>query len=404
MTLRPEQEITQGNRKQEFTRDVLDKNGIDRLAMQVNANRKLLMVRAEEFGLDPNYLRKNNRIAVGPFVSPAPLSTTFAGKVENAFDSVNIGTRIVNKLRENGQPAEQFMLLNLTMTAQPKKGAEAMDCLIVSKNANNQKLFLFDRNKPTQVYGNVTISERDIKKLENPINNSYQQYALQHPELKRGRQGNILPQTILADLNVALQDARVDEPSEQEVHYLNFAAKLNKRIMERIIPSNNLPITRVDTRYYSPFFRDGVKDIGRFVRKLDGVGFFENDPGFIKIVDETGKSKILQLTDISQNDVLLTQKESNKKIWFSDLQKSGADIAPCKELTYVLCMANIAPVIYGSQNSGDYYEPYAVAKEQVARLGFTPNLYRIQPQIPDGYEKIGTVFDFYKPLLLKNQQ
>lgn len=404
MTLRPEQKIIKSNGKQEFPRDVLDKNGIDRLARQVNANRELLMVRAEEFGLNPNYLRKNNRIAVGPFVSPAPLSTTFAGKVENASNSVNIGAGIVSKLREIGQPAEQFMLLDLTMTVQPKKGAEAMDCLIVPKNANNQKLFLFDRNKPTQVYGNATISESDIKKLENPVNNSYQQYALQNPELKRGKQGSILPQTILVDLNGALQDARVDEPEEQKVHYLNFAAKLNKRMMERIIPGNNLPITRVDTRYYSPLFKEGIKDIGRFVWKLDGVGFFENDPGFIKIVDETGKSKIFQMTDISQNDALLTQRESNNKIWFSDLQRSGADIAPCKELAYVLCMANIAPVVYGSQNSGDYYEPYAVAKEQVTRLGFTPNLYRVQPQIPDGYEKIGTIFDFYKPLLLKNQQ
>jgi hypothetical protein len=386
--------------KPEFSREVPDKHDIEQLAKQVSINRELISLRANEFGLSPDFIKQNTRIAVGPFVSPAPLSTTFAGQIENLNCSIKVGNEIVNQLKQNGIRAQQFMLINLAMTDMPKKGAGAMDCLIIPKNkSSNQRLSLIDKNAEAKVYGKTNTSRDHINSLVKPITTSYHQYAEQYPQLKRNGQGKILPAAIFEDLTLAMQDAQSDEPDNLNVHYLNFSSKLNTRILNRILPENNLTITNVDTQYYSPFLKKGIKDVGQFTRKLESIGFFDSNPGYIKFVAENGKSQILQLADITQNDAILTSKGSNEQIRFSDLQKSDADLAPCKELTYILCMTNIAPVIYGSINNG-YYEPYAIAKEQTEKLGFTPNIYRIQPEIPDGYENIATVFDFYKPLVL----
>ena len=393
------QDIQIPNLLPDFSREIPTGEAAVVLAKQATSNRALLSRRAAEFGLNPNYLNQQTFI-VGPFVSPAPLPTTFAGNVNNFADSLLAGYSIVNALNKTGQPAQQNLVVNLAMSEVPRKGIAAMDALIVPKNkVTNQRLFLYGNPERGQIYGNLQLTPNYIAGLEKPIQDSYVIYTERQPQLKRKSTKKVLPEAVFTDITTAFTVSQ-NESNDANPAYLLFATNLNSIIAKRIIFDQNLPITCIDTTVYSSFFKYGIANIATFTRKLQSLGFFDDNPGFLKIVDENGQSRILELTDIGDNDVKLSFRDLNESLSFRNLQTTGADIAPCKELSYILDFANIVPVIYGSENSGEYYEPYAIAQDRIKRLGFKPTMYRIQSQISDTYEQRGTIFDFYQQLLL----
>src|SRR6185312_2015920 len=104
-------ETLQSNLLPDFQREIPTRKEARKLAMQAINNRALLIVRAREFGLNPDFLRMQNFL-VGPFVSPAPLSTTFSGNINNFRTSVQDGRDLENELQAEGQGAQQNMVVN----------------------------------------------------------------------------------------------------------------------------------------------------------------------------------------------------------------------------------------------------------------------------------------------------
>ncbi len=384
------------SKPQEFSEYPPDEEEINQVVEQVINNRLSLLARAEEFGLDPVFLQyRQGSFIVGPFVSPAPIPTTFAGIVDNFVFSANVGAKLTEKLTESGIRAQQYAVVNLAMTEMPSRGKEAMDCVVIPKKATgNQRLPIAGKNNPGEAYGSVEISTEDIATTKKRLREAFYIYTGRFPTLRLEKRGSVIVDKIISDIEEAYSSSQ--SKTVETRSYLDFSVNLN-RIMAIRAGQPDLESVFVDTAYYAPFLRDGIADIEKFIGKLDQVGFFEDDPNFIKIVDK-GKSRILKLKRMKNGDAILNFKDNGEEVLFSVLQKSGIDIAPCKELTYILCMANIVPVVYGDINSG-YYEPYAVAKKRVEQLGFSPVLYRTQPKISDRYEDIDTVFDFYRQLL-----
>lgn len=377
----------------EFTREVPAEKDIDQLANSIENNRKLIVKRASEFGLDPDFLVSQRDFIVGPFVSPSPISTVFGGTMEGFRTAVTNGRRITEALRTRGYNARDYGGVFLAMSEVPRKGLAAMDCLVVPKNKQeNQKLFLTGPSRQNQVYATLLTSPDIFISQKKTLRDSFNTYLDRYPLLKKGKQGMIILDSVFEDLEAAGND----EPT----YYLDFIARFNREISQRAIPEYEFVSTSVDTICYDPFLRQGINDMPRFIRKLASVGCTFGSGGFVKIVNEADESRVLQLKEVTSSEVTLVFKDTGDIITFSELKAAGTSISPCKELSYVLCFANMVPVVYGSQNSGGYYQPYAIAKDQVSRLGFNPNIYRVQPNIPEGYNTIGTVFDFYRQVLL----
>jgi hypothetical protein len=294
----------------------------------------------------------------------------------------------------------------LGMTEVPTKGGqEAMDILVLPKNANeNKRAPLLDKTQKGTVYAAATTSIDTINKAAEMAKASFTTYLDLKgvPKAEKRKKQPVLD-AVQQDIKDAMADALKDgKINDTQVYYLAFATALNKRMLERINPDKKLPQTFVDLDYYDPFLRYGIADITTFTQKLKSTGFFQDDPGFIKMV-EGGKSRVMKLQTIEEEDIVLQFVDSNERVRFSDIQSSPTKLAPCKELSYMLTQGTFVPVIYGSQNSGEYYQPYSYIRQRLLRIGLSPVLYRTQPQIPDGYQGIDTIFDFYQNVLAEKE-
>jgi hypothetical protein len=390
----------------EYSRDVPSTLEARRLANAASENRVKLITRAKEFGLNPDFLTQQREFLVGPFVSPAPLSTTFAGRSEHLDISLKTGNELARGLSDNGYTVNQSVVVLLGMTEVPTKGGqEAMDILVLPKNANeNKRAPLLDKTQKGTVYAAATTSIDTINKAAEMAKASFTTYLDLKgvPKAEKRKKQPVLD-AVQQDIKDAMADALKDgKINDTQVYYLAFATALNKRMLERINPDKKLPQTFVDLDYYDPFLRYGIADITTFTQKLKSTGFFQDDPGFIKMV-EGGKSRVMKLQTIEEEDIVLQFVDSNERVRFSDIQSSPTKLAPCKELSYMLTQGTFVPVIYGSQNSGEYYQPYSYIRQRLLRIGLSPVLYRTQPQIPDGYQGIDTIFDFYQNVLAEKE-
>lgn len=207
-------------------------------------------------------------------------------------------------------------------------------------------------------------------------------------------QGRKILAAVIADFDNAWLTA-TEGISSESVPYLQFARQYNELLAQRVIPNFSLPVTSIDTAVYSPFLSDDIADIELFTKRFVEAGVIKNDQNIFKIIDDRQRTEMLQLAGFEPSDVLLRFARSGETIRFSELRDQGADISACKEITYIMCFANLIPVIYGDINNDPYYEPYAKAKQQVQQLGFDPIFYRIQPTTPEDVRLFPTLFDYY---------
>lgn len=247
------------NQLREFPREILDKQGMENLALQVTLNRQQIVSLSDDFGLDKDFLL-NKRFLVGPFVSPAPITTTFAGKLENFETSQNLTTQIAEALRSQGFDADQSLAVLLAMTEIPTGGAEAMDCFIVPKNVQeNQRIRLLPKAIKGQVYSQAELTNAGIEVVKKSLKDTFNQFLERNPELKRKSVGQIILNTVISDLQESAENSENDNSYKRDKFpYLRFAHKLNYRISQRILPSSLFKISYVDLSYYSPFLTLGI--------------------------------------------------------------------------------------------------------------------------------------------------
>lgn len=383
----------------EFSRQMTKPREAMALAMTFLQNRECVFSNADSLGLNAKFLQEQEKtVVVGPFVSASPLSTTFAGELDNLKASLGIGAKLVDALIQCGYPAQQYLTVLLSMTGIPGKWAEANDSFVVPKNlTENKRILLTGKARASQAYGTISITEQDVPSRKS-LQDGLQLFKERNPRLKSRKLRETVDNLLVLILNDLTQAVESTKQSTRTMKYLDFATSLNANTAIRAWQKKIPPSVCVDEQYYAPFITRGIIDIVQFTRNLEKVGFFSNQPKYMKVVEpSTGRVRTLKLQEIRSKDLLL-MFDNGELITFSQLKREYPSIAPCKELSYVLCLANIVPVLYGEQNNGPDYMPYAYAKQQVKQLGFKPILYRIQPQIPSGYQTIGTVFDFYRKI------
>lgn len=386
----------------EFTQEVPTQYEAEKTANNAVENRAKLIARSDDFGLDATFLARQREFVVAPFVSPAPLPTTFGGKVENLAASIQAGQNIAQAIEQNGYQAKQSVIALLAMTEVPTKGSDAMDILILPKNqAENKRAPLLDKISRGTVYGFAPTSNETLKKAKDATSASFTTYLdLKGVPKSEKRDKKYILDALLEDIDSATIKAQeAGLPSEGKMYYFAFANALNANMLKRITPDMELSVTYVDQGLYDPFLRYGIADIKTFTQKLASIGFFQDDPGFVKVVDK-GNSRVFKLAAIEGDDIILACRDTRQQYRFSDLQKSNTLLAPCKELSYVLTQGSFVPAVYGSINTG-YYEPYAVAKKRVTALGLSPVFYRVQPLTEEGYNQVDTIFDFYENAMRK---
>jgi hypothetical protein len=386
----------------EFSREIATQEELDQLAQTCLKNQQFWIANADKFGLNQEFLNwqmKNIPVAVGPFVSPAPISTTFAGSLANFQYSQQTGESLVQALQQRGRIAQQSVVIPLTMTEIPSRGMEAPDCFIVPQNQEvNKRIFMAGKPRRGLAYGKVNVTQEEFESQMEELKDAYNVFLTRMPELRRKKDekkyGRILLEAIQSDLQTAYGSEKPDT-----VRYLDFAERLNQQIAKRIDRSVSAPLIYVDQMYYSPFIKEGISDIVQFTRSLEKIDFFNKNPNLFKVVNEKGDVQFFKLQEVGTKDILLKNTNDGETLTYSQLCIQNRTIAPCKELSYILSLSSMVPVMYGSQNSGGYYAPYAEAKQRITQLGAEPILYRTQPPISGDYRALDTVFDFYTQLL-----
>jgi hypothetical protein len=213
-------------------------------------------------------------------------------------------------------------------------------------------------------------------------------YKERNPELTKTDRANLL-EKLFDDMDTALEGS-------DTMRYIDYAMRLNARMGKRFDIGYDLTDTCIDTASYDPFMRQGITNPGKFFRNFADAGLPLRDVSSIKVVDNNGRTKFLHVTEIEQSDVILQFRNTDETIRYTELQNQEISIAPSKELSYPLCFSNLVPVVYGSQNSGGYYEPYTQSKQLVENMGVSPIMFRIQERYDGDYTKMQTVFDFYR--------
>jgi hypothetical protein len=377
---------------------------IKNIAEKYDRNRQKIKTNAEQLGLSPSFLsNQEQQTVVGPFVSPAPLSTTYAGMSENFQGSTDQSAQLANLLTQLGYSTEQALLVLIQMCEVPRKGFEASDALIVPKNIEeNQKLSLIGKVLQGEVYQNVQISAEDLP-TDRQLFDSFAWHVDRNQTYKKSVSKSQARET-LAGLQSVVRTAFEKNEQMGTSSYLQFAGSLNQMLSQMSGESAPTKITSIDTEYYSPLITQGITEFAQFARNLESVGFFENNPAFLKVYDPAWKGgalKQLRFTRIEGANVILSFMDSSDEITFAELKQDFTNIYPCKELAYLLCFSSMVAAVYGDQNSGGYYAPYETACQQVAALGLEPIYYQIQPPISNGYQNIQTVYDFYISLANK---
>ena len=125
---------------------------------------------------------------------------------------------------------------------------------------------------------------------------------------------------LIADINEATINAI--SQSGKTFKYLDFATSLNSKIANRLFPNAQLPCSLVDLEYYSPFIKNGISDPTQFVEKLKNIGFFIDNPGFVKIVDENGTPRVLKFLNVDSDNVALAFDDDKTQITFKNLLKN----------------------------------------------------------------------------------
>ena len=386
-------------RRTEFNREIPDNKDVVNLTSAYTYNRNQIVRDSENLGLNKSFLLNQGPATIGPFVSPAPIPTTYAGKVASFQTSLWSIEKIADCLKQKGVEAKKALTVVIEMSEMPN--SKGPDAFVVPKNkTSNQKVSIPRKAEKSQPYGSIKVTATEIGTVMQRLSEMFPQYLEIFPELKRRKTGWKILECLLADLAQATSTIK----NPEEFSYLNFSAAFNSLIGQRINPNViDYQTVAVDAQTYSPFLRYGIDDISKFTQVLDGIDFFVNEPNFVKIIGPDGRVKLLRVVDTSKSDALLQFNFSDVQVRYSSLATTK-DIAPCKELSYFLCFGSFVPVIYGSENSGGFYKPYAIAKSQVEQLGLSPILYRIQPQIPEDYQELGTVFDFYRDIVMPDTE
>lgn len=387
----------------EFSRLVPDIQKIGRMAERYAQNRELLARQAAQWGLDPG-LFTNRNVLVGPFVSPNPLPTTFGGNIDAWKASERVLDDFETAFAKQGFTANTSSVVLIRYNEVPRQGSSALDSLVLPKGSDNQRITLIDKPPKDSAYNNATTSQGVIDKAITAAQGSFGAYLGQYPELKKGGKGNTeIRDALIQDIRGAF-DVNRSELSPGQAGYLDFSNSFNDNIRQRFGETRRPIAQFVDQAVYDPFLKEGVVDPGQFARKVESTGFFDDNPGFVKALGPDGLIQIGRVEQIWKNDILLRLAPSDKTITFNELVGLGLPMATCKELTYLVCMGSIVPAVYGSQNSGEYYSAYASTKARLGQLGLSPIFYRIQPKIPDGYQGVGSVFDFYRQGVTANAE
>src|SRR3989338_5944942 len=332
----------------EFSREIPGREAIAEIVACYKSNRNQLQQRADEFGLSTDFITNQGATLIGPFVSPAPLPTTYGGNVENFRTSLNTQAKISEELQAQGFSITPALTVVIQMSEIPV--SKGPDALIAPKTDQvNQKLSIPGKVERGVPYGSVTLTIENVGDVIQKLSGTFNQYLQRFPELKKGKYGWKILETVIEDIAQTTNTTL----GTQDSRYLNFASVLNGQIASRV-DQEKAPITTipVDSRYYSPLLKFGVSDISAFTKAIGNVGFFSEEPNFIKIIGQDKRVKFLKVVDIGQSDILLQFNNSDEVVRYSALVKT-TEIAPCKELSYFLCFGSFVPVIYGSENSGD---------------------------------------------------
>lgn len=385
----------------EFSRLVPDALKLDRIAERYSLNRELLGQQAEEWGLNPAIFA-DRKVLVGPFVSPNPLPTTFGGN----FNAWKASERVLDDFEvafaKQGFSANTSSVVLIKYNEVPRQGSSALDSLVLPKGAENQRVSLIDKPPKDSAYKNATTSQPVIDKAIQMTQGSFGVYLGKYPELKRGGLGNTqIKDALVQDIISAFEDNK-SELTPGQASYLDFSNKFNDNMRQRFGEAVRPMAQFVDQTVYDPFLRNGVIDPAQFARKVKSTGFFDDNPGFVKALGPDGLIQIGRVEQIFSDDILLRLTPADKSVTFKELVELGLPLATCKELTYLVCMGSVVPAVYGSQNSGEYYSAYASTKARLGQLGLSPIFYRIQDKIPDGYQGVNSVFDFYSQGVASN--
>lgn len=382
----------------EFSQETLSQPELEQLATKAVSNRQRIIDIAPDLGLSQDFLSAQNQFLIGPFVSPAPIPTTFGGRADSYRYALQAEKTLATSVSDQGFEAQQSMLVILQNTIMPRiaKGGNNTDAFIVPQNEwSNKRISIPNKSTSMIPYRNVQMDLSTTSSFMSQLPNLINVLAKRKPEYKRCR--NTLIDEITKDIRFAAFRAFGESDSGS---YLDFVAQYNTRLTARF-QQEQLPIVSVDDRYYDPFLRYGIDDPKQFVETIANTGFFDDTTRLIKTTDEMGKTSIWSIDDISSGSLILLDDVGERRAFEELRQDPKLSLAPAKELAYLMTMSQMVPVIYGSENRGGFYQPYAVAREQVSRLGCEPVIYRIQPNISDSCLEQETIFDFYADLLIE---
>lgn len=374
----------------EFPVEVPNEVQRERIILQTLTNRQLVLSQCEKFGLDPDVISAQGPFLIGPFFSPGPIPTSFGGRLDQFQRAMAIGEEMAQQIRSQ-MKATSASLVTLDMTEIPKGGAEQMDVYIVPKNGSeNKRVKLAGKVKYGTPYALAQTPVEDLTQAANDILGSMN-IAMQRNKLLK-RYKDEIRAMISEDLLQAI------DTSQEQMRYIDFAATYNTQITKRVT-GTHFPVVSVDTEYYSPFIREGISDIGRFLNMLDSVGFFRETASLFKVVDSNlRRSRMINAVD---GNGRVQFADTEEELDFSELKERFSQIAPSKELSYVMCFGQFVPVLYGCDNRSvdGYYKPYEMAKQQLQQLGLSPTMYRTQDRMSYDYNAQGTIFDFYTSLI-----
>ncbi len=374
----------------DFPTEVPDEGLIEVLSEQSICNRERVLSQGEMLGLDPDFVSDQGPFLIGPFFSPGPIPTSFGGKIEQFQRAIAIGDAIARRIGDRTDAVNAAVVI-LDMTEMPKGGAEQMDVFVVPKNdTENKRVKLTEKVKYGTPYALVQTQSEVLTKATADILGSMNIAMQRNPSLKRYR--DEIRAMIVEDLTLAT------DCDDEEMRYLDFAERYNRQVTERTT-GQKVPIVSVDTQYYSPFIRNGIRDISQFLNALDSAGFFSETGTLLKVVDPALKKT--RMLDVVDGNGRLKFTDTEEEIDFAELKERYSQIAPAKELSYLMCFGQLVPVMYGCDNRSleGYYKPYDMAKQQVQRLGLSPTMYRTQDRMPYDYNEQGTVFDYYLGLI-----
>lgn len=378
------------NRSIEFEREAI------KIAQQFQQNRRIVKANANYIGLNADFLAWQEQITcVAPFLVSTPLPTAYAGQVENMNIADSRGRRITAQLQSRKYNAFNMSYLPLAVNEARRKGGNRPDAFIIPKNEQtNQQLILNPTIERGGTLSQQMITSQQVQRWDEVLRETSFIFA------KRGI-GKLKSTEIYEELRNDLRQAL--QQSSTGCNYDTFIEFFNKRLCKRIAVSQDMAPVPVDQVYYAPFLRDGIQNPGLFAQYLAVNNFFEVSKNKLLKICTENKVISLEVSDISDKDIELSDHTTNKTILFSEVVKGNRPFAPTKELAYLLCFGSFVPVIYGDQNEGsEVYVPYTQADRIITNTGLSSVRYEIQPSIPTNYNEQLTIFDFYADALYRN--